>query len=400
MGSTPTSFRQSIWSDAHDRFDRVRHHDRASPLHSASRRSPMAAAAAARSRPSACTRSLAGAGLRLPASRPAGRHRHRRRRGGFRLNDEQALVATTDFFMPIVDDPVRLRPHRRHQRHLRRLRHGRHAGAGAGHPRHARSTCLPLASAADHGRRRRGLPRGGHPARRRALDRLAGTHLRPGGHRARPPGPVKRNDGARPGRRAGARQAARGRRPERGAEEGPAGRARLRGRCSASPPSSTPRQRPRGAGRGPCHDRRDRLRPARPPAGVCRGLRRRRRGGLRRRVPVLPAALGLARAGIGPGAIERNWASYSSEIDSTQRCPPGRSACSATPRPAAGCWSPVPPRPPSRSWRPSPPRDSARPRASVACGPAPRIPGSASADRRASVSPPARCAAAARCPRR
>jgi selenide,water dikinase len=33
------------------------------------------------------------------------------------LNDEQALIATTDFFMPIVDDPTDW-PHRCHQCHL------------------------------------------------------------------------------------------------------------------------------------------------------------------------------------------------------------------------------------------------------------------------------------------
>ena len=44
-------------------------------------------------------------GRRSDPARAAGRHRDRRRRGGLQLNDEQALVATTDFFMPIVDDP-------------------------------------------------------------------------------------------------------------------------------------------------------------------------------------------------------------------------------------------------------------------------------------------------------
>ncbi len=34
----------------------------------------------------------------------------------YRLNGEQALIATTDFFMPIVDDPFDFGAHRRHQR--------------------------------------------------------------------------------------------------------------------------------------------------------------------------------------------------------------------------------------------------------------------------------------------
>ena len=49
----------------------------------------------------------------------------------YQINDEQALIATTDFFMPIVDDPVRLRPHCCDQCDLRRLRNGRHADHGA-----------------------------------------------------------------------------------------------------------------------------------------------------------------------------------------------------------------------------------------------------------------------------
>ena len=37
--------------------------------------------------------------------RPAGRHRDRRRRSRVPSERQQAIVATTDFFMPIVDDP-------------------------------------------------------------------------------------------------------------------------------------------------------------------------------------------------------------------------------------------------------------------------------------------------------
>ena len=86
---------------------------------------PTAAAAAASCRPGADAKSCrhAGGGAPSPICWSAPRPATTPRSGGF--NDEQALVATTDFFMPIVDDPVRLRPDRRDQRPVRRLRHGR-----------------------------------------------------------------------------------------------------------------------------------------------------------------------------------------------------------------------------------------------------------------------------------
>ncbi len=49
----------------------------------------------------------------------------------FRLTRDRALVATVDFFTPIVDDPARLGRHRRGQRAERRLRDGRHAALRA-----------------------------------------------------------------------------------------------------------------------------------------------------------------------------------------------------------------------------------------------------------------------------
>ena len=45
----------------------------------------------------------------------------------FLLSPDRALIATTDFFTPIVDDAAELGRHRRRQRPERRLRHGRHA---------------------------------------------------------------------------------------------------------------------------------------------------------------------------------------------------------------------------------------------------------------------------------
>ena len=48
-----------------------------------------------------------------------------------RLRDDLALVLTTDFFTPIVDDPYDFGAHRRGQRAERRVRDGRHAAHGA-----------------------------------------------------------------------------------------------------------------------------------------------------------------------------------------------------------------------------------------------------------------------------
>ena len=46
-----------------------------------------------------------GGGARPDPARTAGRHRDQRRRRGVSDQRDQAIVATTDFFMPIVDDP-------------------------------------------------------------------------------------------------------------------------------------------------------------------------------------------------------------------------------------------------------------------------------------------------------
>ncbi len=106
-----------------------------------------AAAAPASSRPPTSREVLRG----LPADRrPARAGRAARRsttRPCVRLADDVALVQTVDFFTPVVDDPVRLRPHRRDQRDLRRVRDGRPAAVRAGRRR--------LPGDLDHARRRR-----------------------------------------------------------------------------------------------------------------------------------------------------------------------------------------------------------------------------------------------------
>ena len=102
----------------------------------------------------------------------------------YRLNDEQALIATTDFFMPIVDDPYDF---------------GRIAATNAisdvyamgGTPIMALALVgmpidqLPAGGHPPHPRGRRvGLRGGRHPDRRRPHDRLGRADLRPGGARA------------------------------------------------------------------------------------------------------------------------------------------------------------------------------------------------------------------------
>ncbi|VFT75918.1 selenophosphate synthetase [Klebsiella aerogenes] len=50
------------------------------------------------------------------------------------LGNGTSIVSTTDFFMPIVDNPFDFGPHRRHQRHQRYFRHGRETDYGDCHP--------------------------------------------------------------------------------------------------------------------------------------------------------------------------------------------------------------------------------------------------------------------------
>ena len=115
----------------------------------------------------------------------------------WRLNDTQALVATTDFFMPVVDDPFDF---------------GRIAATNAlsdvyamgGTPILALAIVgMPVAQLApaddrpDPGRRRGGLRGGGHPGGRRPLDRQRRADLRPGGARPRASGQAVDQQAAR-----------------------------------------------------------------------------------------------------------------------------------------------------------------------------------------------------------
>jgi len=317
----------------------------------------------------------------------------------YRINEQQAVIATTDFFMPIVDDPFEFGRISATNAPLRRLRDGRLADPRAGNRRHARRQDADRSHAADHGRRRGRLPRRPHPARRRhsidSPEPIYGLAASGSWSRAQSSG----NDGAQPGDvlvlgkplGIGVLSAAlkKGILDERGYAQmiGVTTQLNCVGRTLAALPGVHAMTDVTGFGL------------AGHLAEICRG------SGVGADVefsalPVLESAQPLLERGIGPGAIERNWAAAAARSTSTPRCPRGRGACCATRRRAAGCWFPVHPRPPRRYSRPSPRRDSARRRASVACGPAPRIPGSASAERRAVVSPRARCAAACRRPRR
>ena len=169
---------------------------------SASRSSATAAAAAARSPPRCCSRSWA-----RPA-RPCSRRRcwsaieTSDDAAVYRLNERQAIVATTDFFMPIVDDPHDF---------------GMIAATNAISDVYAMGG-TPLFALAIVGMPIDKLPvdtirrildggeavcaKRGHPHRRRPHDRLGGADLRARRHRASSTRQnLKRNGGAQPGDR-------------------------------------------------------------------------------------------------------------------------------------------------------------------------------------------------------
>ena len=135
-----------------------------------------------------------------------------------KLRDDLALVETVDIFPPIVDDALRLRPHRRRQRALRHLRHGRHALERAELRRLAGRYAGHRAVAPGARRRRRDLQGGRHRHLRRPFDRRRGTQVRPVRHRHDRPAPHRLQRRRPPGRRAGADQADRHRRADHGGE--------------------------------------------------------------------------------------------------------------------------------------------------------------------------------------
>ncbi len=79
------------------------------------------------------------------------------------------VVATADFFTPVVDDAVRLGPDRRGQRAVRRLRDGRHARSSRSTCSAGRGTCCPCELAAE-------VLRGGLDVARRPAATSAGGH--------------------------------------------------------------------------------------------------------------------------------------------------------------------------------------------------------------------------------
>ena len=137
----------------------------------------------------------------------------------YRLNDEQAIVATTDFFMPIVDDPFDF---------------GRIAATNAISDVYAMGG-TPLLALALVGmpinqlpmeiirgilaRRRTRLRSRRHSDRRRPQHRLGGADLRTRGDRARASGSRQAQRRRETRRRADTRQRSRRRHSERGAEE-------------------------------------------------------------------------------------------------------------------------------------------------------------------------------------
>ena len=140
------------------------------------------------------------------------------------------------------------------------------------------ATCWPRSS-----RRRRHAAEAGCRDRRRPFDRRPRAQVRPGRDRRVHPDRIVRNSTARSGRRAVPDQAARRRLLTTAAKRGPA-RRRWSTRCVET--MTHPERRGRRSGarrRRPRHDRRDRLRPARPPARAVAGRSGVGRTGLRGR---------------------------------------------------------------------------------------------------------------------
>ena len=229
----------------------------------------------------------------------------------YQLNDEQALIATTDFFMPIVDDPFDF---------------GRIAATNAmsdvyamgGRPIMALALVgmpigkLPVETIGKILRRRGGLRRGRHPDRRRPHDRFGRADLRPGrrwGWSIPSRCAARHREG---GRRAGPGQAAR-RRRALGALKKERSTRRLRGADRHHDPAQHARHRAGRHGRRARDDRRHRLRPAGHALEICRGA------GLSVEIEVdepalLPGVEALARQGVRTGAAVRNWASYGEAV--------------------------------------------------------------------------------------
>jgi hypothetical protein len=99
----------------------------------------------------------------------------------YRLNAHQALIATTDFFMPIVDDPFDFGRIAATDAISRRLCDGRYAHHGAGAGRHADAMCCPLKPVARSWQAVQRTWQGGWNTHRGSpYHRLGGTHLRSG----------------------------------------------------------------------------------------------------------------------------------------------------------------------------------------------------------------------------
>ena len=185
----------------------------------------------------------------------------------YRLNDQQAIIATTDFFMPIVDDPFDF---------------GRIAATNAmsdvyamgGTPIMALAIVgmpidkLPVETIRDILQGGEAVCRDGrHPARGRTFHRCARADLRPG-RTGRGASGSREEEQRGTGRRcADPRQRPGGRRAGGGAEERAAVRCRLRATDCNHHAAQHRGQHTRRTARCACTDRRDRLRFARASAG-------------------------------------------------------------------------------------------------------------------------------------
>ena len=285
------------------------------PKKSASPSSATAAAAAARSRPRCSPRCSPTTPMRgLPQELLVGTETADDA-AVYRLNDTQALVATTDFFTPIVDDPYDF---------------GRIAATNAISDIYAMGA-RPIMALALVGMPLEKLPvsvirkmlEGGESVCAQAGIPIAGGHsidtLEPiYGLVALGlvhPEKVKRNSSAQTRRRADPRQAARRRHPFGGAEEGQALRRGLRADARLDHAAQHAGRSARRHARGACAHRRHRLRPRRATcsrSAAARGLGAEVRFDA---LPVIAEALDWVKQGVATGASERNWKGYGHEVD-------------------------------------------------------------------------------------
>ncbi len=285
----------------------------------ASPASRTAAAAAARSRPACCREILQE--LRQPAGidlRPSCMVGIETADDAavYRLNDEQALIATTDFFMPIVDDPYDFGRIAATNAISDVYAMGGTPDHGAGPGGHARQPAAAGSHRRHRARRPGRVPRRRHPDRRRPHHRLGRADLRPGGD-----GPGAPRPRAAQCRRAApatcwcwaSRWAWACCRPR--SRKNSCAETGYRQHDRHHHAAQQARHRAGGAGRRARADRRHRLRPGRPRAGTGARRRAHARWSNGRRCRCSTNVEAMAAEGFVTGASGRNWAGYGADVE-------------------------------------------------------------------------------------